>query len=64
MTSWRQDMAETQDNSLQRNKMEGVSLRRHLHMRREELKSIRMTAITAMASFIILRLCAVIDLCK
>lgn len=50
-----------QGNSLQRNSMEGESLRRQLIMRREEMKWIRITAITAIASFVVMGLCAVIS---
>ncbi|EMV4498209.1 hypothetical protein AAC861_002803 [Vibrio cholerae] len=50
-----------QDNSIQRNEMEGESLRRQLMMRRQELKWIRTTAITAIVSLVILGLCAIIN---
>ena len=50
-----------QGNSLQRNQMEGESLRRHLQMRRDELKLISMTARIAMASFIVLGLCGIVS---
>ncbi|UMM07009.1 hypothetical protein MKR81_28595 (plasmid) [Vibrio campbellii] len=45
---------EAPENSLQRNKMEGESLRRQLLMRREELKWIRTAAITAIVSLVVL----------
>lgn len=48
-------------NSLQRNKMEGESLRRQLLMRREELKWIRTAAITAIVSLVLLGVCAIVD---
>lgn len=48
-------------NSLQRNKMEGESLRRQLLMRREELKWIRTAAIAAIVSLVLLGVCAIVD---
>ncbi|MBE3866687.1 hypothetical protein HJ169_21600 [Vibrio parahaemolyticus] len=51
---------EAQQNSLQRNKMEGESLRRQLLMRREELKWIRTAAITTIVSLVVLGVCAIV----